>query len=104
MTIDTTLAERGERYSPNGFIEVARMSQNLKRTMRSAPNWASLPADARESLEMIQLKISRMIIGDPGYEDNVIDIIGYATLMQKGIQERNQKHGIQAQVEKPSQD
>jgi hypothetical protein len=82
MTIDTTLAERGERYSPNGFIEVARMSQNLKRTMRSAPNWASLPADARESLEMIQLKVARILTGDPEYRDNWHDVAGYAKLVE----------------------
>jgi len=80
MSIEQTLAERN-RYSP-AFIELARMSQNLKRTMRAAPNWPSLPADVKESLEMIQLKIARIVIGDPEYADNWHDIIGYAKLIE----------------------
>jgi hypothetical protein len=81
MTIDETLAERGARYGPS-YVELSKMSQNLKRTMRSAPNWASLPADARESLEMIQLKVARILTGDPEYRDNWHDVAGYAKLVE----------------------
>ena len=95
--IEQTLAERN-RYSP-AFIELAKMSQNLKRTMRAAPNWPTLPADVKEALEMIQLKVARILIGDdPDYEDSHVDIIGYATLMLRGAQQRNRSS---KKVEKP---
>lgn len=79
--IEKTLAERGSRYGPS-YSELSKLSQSLKRTMRSAPNWPTMPADVRESLEMIQLKIARICCGDPDYADNWHDIIGYAKLVE----------------------
>ena len=87
MTIEQTLAERN-RYSP-AFIELAKMSQHLKRTMRTAPNWPALPADVKEALEMIQLKVARALIGDPEYIDNFLDIEGYARLVRERIESRS---------------
>jgi hypothetical protein len=84
--INETLAQRGSRYGPS-YVELAKMSQNLKRTMRCAPNWVALPADIRESLELIQLKVARIICGDPEYKDNWHDIIGYAKLIDDRLAE-----------------
>ena len=78
--IDATLAERGSRYG-SSYVELAKLSQNLKRTMRATPNWPTLPPDVRESLELIQLKVARILSGDPEYKDNWHDIIGYAKLI-----------------------
>lgn len=86
-TIDQTLAERGNRYG--SFDEHARITQNLKRAMIDSPNWARMTDDQREALEMVQHKIGRILNGDPDYEDNAVDIVGYATLMLKAMQERN---------------
>lgn len=86
-TIDQTLAERGNRYG--SFDEHARITQNLKRAMADSPNWARMTDDQREALEMVQHKIGRILNGDPDYEDNAVDIVGYATLMLKAMQERN---------------
>jgi hypothetical protein len=55
--------------------------------MRTAPNWPTLPPDVREALEMIQLKVARILIGDPEYADNWHDIIGYAKLVEDRIAE-----------------
>jgi hypothetical protein len=78
--IEATIAERGRRYGKS-YAELAAMSQRLKRDLRTSPNWPTLPADVRESLEMIQLKIARILCGDPEYKDNWHDIIGYAKLI-----------------------
>lgn len=78
--IEATLAER-DRYS-RSFAELASLSQKLKRTMRLAPQWPELPCDVRESLEMIQLKVARILSGDPEYRDNWHDIQGYAKLIE----------------------
>jgi hypothetical protein len=83
--IEQTLAERN-RYSP-AFIELAKMSQSLKRTMRTAPNWPTLPADVKEALEMIQLKVARILIGDdPEYLDSWTDVEGYSRLVRERIE------------------
>ena len=35
---------------------------------------------------MIQHKIARMLNGDPTYLDNIVDISGYATLVQQSME------------------
>lgn len=78
--IEATLAERGSTYGD--FREQGRITQNLKRAMYDSPNWWSLPSYMREGLDMVQHKVSRILNGDPYYDDNVHDIIGYVKLMQ----------------------
>lgn len=82
--IDKTLTERGSRYG--SFNDLAQISQALKEAMRATPGWAKLTASQKEALEMVQHKIARMLNGDPTYEDNAVDIVGYATLMMKNMQ------------------
>lgn len=77
--IDDTLKERGNRYG--AFDEHARITQNLKRAMVDSPNWATLPDDMREALEMVQHKAGRILNGDPNYHDSWHDIVGYAKLV-----------------------
>lgn len=61
--------------------ELAVVMQNLKSVMRDTPNWECLKPSQREALEMIQHKIGRILNGDPDYDDNWVDISGYATLV-----------------------
>ena len=79
--INTTLNERGERYGK--FSGQAALSQALKRVMHAAPNWDRLSDAQKEGLEMVQHKIATMLNGDPTYLDNIVDIIGYSTLIQE---------------------
>jgi hypothetical protein len=85
--INATIAERGRRYGKS-YAELAAMSQHLKRTMRSAPAWPAMPADVKESLEMIALKMARILCGDPEYKDNWHDIIGYAKLIDDRLESK----------------
>ena len=82
--IGKTLTERGSRYG--SFNNLAQISQGLKEAMRATPGWAKLTASQKEALEMVQHKIARMLNGDPAYEDNAVDIVGYSTLMMKNMQ------------------
>lgn len=82
--IDKTLAERGSRYG--SFADMAAISQALCEVMRATPGWKKLTPSQKEALEMIQHKIARMLNGDPTYEDNAVDIVGYSTLMLKNMQ------------------
>jgi hypothetical protein len=74
---DPLLAERGARYG--AFIDNATVSQSLKKLMRETPKWSALDPDMKEGLEMIAHKISRILCGDPKYDDSWVDIAGYAT-------------------------
>lgn len=85
--IAATLAERGQRYG--AFTGHAQLTQQLKDAMHAHPGWQRLSPDQREALEMVQHKIGRILNGDPNYEDNVVDIIGYATLMLQAMRGRN---------------
>jgi hypothetical protein len=82
-TVDTTLAERGQRYGD--FNEHARITQNLKRAMQDSPNWNVLADDQKETLEMLAHKLGRILNGDPDYHDSWHDIIGYTRLVEKRL-------------------
>ena len=93
MSIENTLAERGNRYGD--FTDHARLCQALKDVMttfavvQNKPNsvavhspWGELPATHKQALEVIADKIARILSGDPNYADNWHDIQGYAKLVE----------------------
>ena len=92
--VNDMLAGREARYGT--FEGHARISQALKRAMQDSPNWSKLTDVQKEGLEMVQHKIARMLNGDPSYLDNIVDIVGYSTLV-KDVMETND--GIQRKVE-----
>lgn len=81
------LTQRGQVYGP--FIRQAQIACELKGIMWSYTAWAEqLAPDQREALEMIQVKIARIINGDPNYPDNWRDIEGYARLVANRLEEK----------------
>jgi uncharacterized protein with PIN domain len=82
------LRERGDRYGP--FENHAKITQQLKDVMRAEPGWDRLTYPQREALEMVAHKIGRMLNGDPTYEDNVVDILGYSDLMLRCMRGKEQ--------------
>lgn len=89
INIDQMLEGRESRYG--SFEGHAKISQSLKRAMHDSPNWGKLTDVQKEGLEMVQHKIARMLNGDPGYLDNIVDIVGYSTLV-KDVMESLDKH------------
>jgi len=83
MSVEQTLVERGNRYGL--FVNRALLSQNLTDRMKDNVGWNSLAPHHKESLEMIQHKIARIINGDPNYDDSWRDIAGYAMLIVKQL-------------------
>ncbi len=70
-----------ERNSTHGsFIDNARVSQALKEVVRSEENWNKLHDIHKESIEYIFGKISRILAGDPTFEDAWQDCSGYSLL------------------------
>ena len=69
-----------ERERTHGdYNEVARVSQALKSALRHGPI-EEVPAVIRESLELICMKMARIVCGDHNEPDHYIDIKGYAQL------------------------
>ena len=73
-----------ERQTTHGdFTDNARVGQALKLILRNDPNWGKLHDVHKESLEYICGKISRILAGDPSFDEAWSDIAGYAKLPQK---------------------
>lgn len=74
-----------ERHETHGdYRDTAAIAQELKAALRRA-RWDELTDMQRESLEMIQTKIARIISGDAGCEDHYRDIAGYAMLSIRSV-------------------
>jgi hypothetical protein len=75
-----------ERKSAHGaFPEMARVTQVLKRALVDTPNWATLPDDMKEALEMNAHKTARILCGDPDHVDHWHDLVGYPGLVEKRL-------------------
>ena len=92
--VNEMLEGRAARYG--SFEGHAKISQALKRAMQDSPNWSRLTDVQKEGLEMVQHKVARMLNGDPSYLDNIIDIVGYSTLVKEVMEIDD---GIQGKVE-----
>ena len=77
--VTQVLEERGRDYGD--YARKAQFIQGVKYLMRSSPNWETMDADMRESMEMIAHKMGRTLYGNPTHKDNFLDIAGYAKLV-----------------------
>lgn len=86
MSVEQTLAERGQRYGD--FADHAAIAQAVQDAMRlTRPNgWERLNDMQRQALTVIADKIARILSGDPNYADNWHDIQGYAKLVEDRLQ------------------
>ena len=89
QTIDEVLNERASRYGT--FKDHSFISQSLQEVLWESPNWQEMPLDSRQALVVICDKMARMLNGDPEYDDNWVDIIGYSTLVLNRIRS-DQRH------------
>lgn len=77
--IHDTLEERGNRYGT--FVSNACTTQRLKQALNIQWDVTVNTNVYAEALEMICHKMSRIVNGDPSYEDSWRDIAGYAQLV-----------------------
>ena len=80
MSVDKTLSTRGGKYGL--FEDNAELAQELKEVVRKYEGWKDLDSLHKESLDLIFIKIARIINGDANYVDNWHDIQGYAKLVE----------------------
>jgi len=75
-----------DREESHGDYRVqAGFSQQLKDAARAHPGWANLSPEQRESIDMIFVKVSRVLTGSPNVADHWTDMAGYATLISNLI-------------------
>jgi hypothetical protein len=84
--IENVLADRGKRYGE--YPNHAEISQKLKDVMRGVEGWDRLSYDQKETLDMLAHKMARALNGDPNYDDNWVDIIGYTQLTLNEVRKR----------------
>lgn len=87
INVNEMLTGREVRYG--AFEDHAEISQSLKAAMYAQNGWARLSKAQRESLEMIQHKVARILNGDPSYLDNWVDICGYSQLVVNRLEKEN---------------
>lgn len=66
------------------YEQVAALSQSLKDALRSG-KFGALPSTHRESLDMICVKMARIICGDHNEPDHYRDICGYSELILRTL-------------------
>jgi hypothetical protein len=79
--LDTVLDKREEQYG--SYMQSADTAIKIKSAMHNAiaRNDLHLYPDQLMSLDMIAVKISRIVNGNPAHRDSWLDIVGYATLV-----------------------
>lgn len=82
MISDTLTA----RHNTHGdFHQNAVISQEVKELFRRCPGWSTMSMIQREALDVICLKLSRILSGNSNFADHWHDIAGYATLAENEL-------------------
>lgn len=89
LSIDEVLETRGNRYG--NYADNALVSQTIQRILlqHSQRNGQQMPAYMIETLAYICQKLARLTGGDPFYDDNWVDISGYATLVVNELHKKD---------------
>lgn len=72
------LEQRGRSHGD--YSSMARLSQDIKGRLRAEPEFSALPPEVQEALDLISLKMVRIVKGDPDFLEHWDDIKGYAEL------------------------
>ncbi len=84
MSIESTLDERGRTHGD--YADQARAAQFMKQLLRACPRWHGLSLPQKESVELICMKLSRVVHGNPDEPDHWRDIAGYAQLIVRELE------------------
>lgn len=79
-----------EREQTHGdYAITAQTAQVLKQIIRNSPSYDDMSASMRESLDMIAVKLARIMAGDPFERDHWLDLVGYSTLVLRELNADN---------------
>lgn len=91
------LNEREQTHGDYG--RTARLSQNLKTLLRAEPH--RLSYQQMEAVEMICVKLARIVCGNPDEPDHWLDCSGYALLAHKQLQNKKRAGTGESIIEEP---
>jgi hypothetical protein len=80
------VAERTKQHGD--FYDQSMLTQQLKAVAHNSKNWLRLNGMAREGIDMVLHKISRILVGDAAVKDHWDDIGGYARCVSDRIKTR----------------
>jgi hypothetical protein len=86
--VDKVLEERGENYGSYNIHSI--VSEGMMQNLSLASNFGSLPAHLEHTFRLIVDKMTRAANGNWKHRDNLVDIIGYATLSLKELDDSEQ--------------
>jgi len=89
MDTNEVLEERGKRYG--NYLKQTTISRRLKNVISDYSPVEPLVSDQQDALDMICVKISRILNGEPDYADNWRDIAGYASLVADRLDGKERK-------------
>jgi len=85
--IDAVLAHREDQHG--SYADTSRTAQHIKQALREGANWSILADHQKDALEMIAVKLARILSGNPNVSDHWDDITGYARLVSRTLHGRN---------------
>ena len=97
MTVQETLNDREAVYGD--YQTTAICSQSIKGYMRQSYKWPGMRLVLNESLDMIAVKLARILTGDPNHVDTWHDIAGYAQLAADYIEKMENEEKADGAVE-----
>lgn len=80
--IEELIEERGSTHGD--WYQQSAKAQGIKKELQTSVNWNNLSNSHKDALEMIAVKLSRILTGDPDEADHWDDIAGYARLGKCG--------------------
>lgn len=83
MAVEDILEQRGMQYGD--VRDQADLFDDLMVAITSRAQFSSLTPVAKQSLTIIALKMSRVVIGRDQSDDNWLDIEGYARLARNNM-------------------
>ena len=83
-----------ERAKTHGdYLITSKITQRIKNMIRNSPSYPDMTLEQRESLDMIAMKMARIMSGDPSEPDHFRDIAGYALLaIGEGLDGKDNKN------------
>jgi hypothetical protein len=83
--IETVLSERHKTHGM--YSENAAIAQKVKRLFRERSSWNAMAYTQAQAFEYIVDKLSRIACGNPAEIDHWRDIIGYASLVLRELED-----------------
>lgn len=82
MNTDDLIKERKGQHG--SWASHAETAYRLKEALRKGEHWEGMVPSQREALDMIAVKMSRIVNGNASHDDHWDDIMGYAKLGKDG--------------------